>query len=255
MSDPDALEEGAAARRLAVRAPADRALSRQVYDALREQILHFDRKPFEPISEQALAEELGVSRTPVREALARLSELGFVDIVPQSGSRIAPLRLRDLEKSQFLREALELALLARALEQGDRAALLSRLRAEVAVQRAFVAAGDAARFYASDEQFHAAIAEQAGMPAVLPEIARAKAHMDRFRHVMLSGLESLPTVLKQHQAIVDAVSDGDLHSALKAMQTHLRRILAFVAKARAAYPDYFETAGEPARSRRREARA
>jgi DNA-binding GntR family transcriptional regulator len=93
------------------------------------------------------------------------------------------LRLFDLEKSQFLREALELALLSRALERGDRATLLRQLRTEIAVQQAFVEAGDAARFYASDEQFHAAIAEQAGMPTVLPEMARAKTHMDRFRHL------------------------------------------------------------------------
>ena len=233
----------------------DLALSRQVYATLREQISHFARKPYEPISEQALAQELGVSRTPVREALARLSELGFVDIVPQSGSRIAPLRMADLEKSQFLREALELALLNRALERGDRAVLLRRLRTELAIQKALVEAGDVARFYASDEQFHAAIGEQAGLSAVLPEMARAKTHMDRFRHLMLSGLESLPTILAQHQAIVSAIADDDLPGAIAAMQTHLRRILAFVGKARAAHPDFFEGAGETARARRRDLRA
>lgn len=234
---------------------ADQGLSRQVYAALREQILHFERKPLEPVSEQALAAALGVSRTPVREALARLGELGFVDIVPQSGSRISPLRLSDLEKSQFLREALELALLGRAMDRGDRAELLRRLRTEISVQRAFVEGGDAARFYASDEQFHAAIADAAGMPDVLPEMARAKMHMDRFRHLMLSGIESLPTVLSQHQAIVEAIAADDAHRAVAAMQTHLRRILAFVDKARAAHPDFFEPAENAAWVRRRATRA
>ena len=127
-------DTGASPGRRQAGARSDQALSRRAYATLRDQILHFERKPFAPISEQALAEELGVSRTPVREALARLSELGFVDIVPQSGSRIAPLRLFDLEKSQFLREALELALLARAMERGDRAELVRRLRTELAIQ-------------------------------------------------------------------------------------------------------------------------
>ena len=127
----------------------------------------------------------------------------------------------------------------------------ARLRTEIAVQQAFVEAGDAPRFYASDEQFHAAIAEQAGMPTVLPEIARAKTHMDRFRHLMLSGLKSLPTVLAQHQAIVDAIGADDRPRAFAAMQSHLRRILAFVGKARAAHPDFFETEEDPARVRRR----
>ena len=64
---------------------------------------------------------------------------------------------------------------------------------------------------------------------------------------MLSGLKSLPTVLAQHQAIVDAIAADDRPRAFVAMQSHLRRILAFVGKARAAHPDFFETEEEPPR--------
>ena len=88
------------------------------------------------------------------------------------------------------------------------------------------------------------------MPTVLTEMARAKTHMDRFRHLTLSGLESLPTVLAQHQAIVDAIAVDDRSRALAAMQSHLRRILAFVDKARAAHPGFFETEEELTRVRR-----
>jgi len=221
------------------------ALSRQVYELLRERILNFDLRPRQPISEHALALELGVSRTPVREALARLSELGFVDIFPQSGTVIAPLRLIDLEKSQFLREALELAFLRRAMERGRGGELARRLRTDLAVQRTFVAALDAARFYASDEEFHHAIAAHAGMATMLPEMARAKTHMDRFRRLMLTGLESLPAILAQHEAIVAAIEAGDAEAAASALQAHLRRILQFVDKAQATRPEFFERA-EPA---------
>jgi DNA-binding GntR family transcriptional regulator len=216
------------------------ALSRQVYELLRERILTFELKPLQPISENALAIELGVSRSPVREALARLSELGFVDIFPQSGTVIAPLRLVDLEKSQFLREALEMALLRRAMERGRGGELARRLRTDLGVQRTFVEARDAARFYASDEEFHHAIGTHAGMATMLPEMARAKAHMDRFRHLMLSGLESLPTILAQHEAIVEAIEAADAEAAARALQTHLRRILQFVDKAQAQRPEFFE---------------
>ena len=229
------------------------ALSRQVYDLLRERILRFEMKPFEPISENALALEFGVSRTPVREALVRLSELGFVEIFPQSGTVIAPLRLADLDKSQFLREALELAFLRRAMERGQASELVRRLRTDIAVQRAFVEAGDSARFYAADEQFHRDIAAHAGMSSVLPEMARAKTHMDRFRHLMLTGIESLPIVLDQHVSIVDAIETGDIEAAARALQAHLRRILHFVEQARAAHPEFFEEsiALDAPRARRR----
>jgi DNA-binding GntR family transcriptional regulator len=219
------------------------ALSRQVYELLRERILVFELKPFEPISENALALELGVSRSPVREALARLSELGFVDIFPQSGTVIAPLRLADLKTSQFLREALEMAFLRRAMELGRHDDLTRRLRTDLAVQRTFVEGHDAVRFYAADEEFHHAIAMHAGMATMLPEMARAKAHMDRFRHLMLTGLESLPTVLAQHEAIVEAIEAGDQDAAGRALQTHLRRILQFVDKAQAKRPEFFELEG------------
>ena len=222
------------------------ALSRQVYELLRERILVFDLKPLQPVSENALAAELGLSRTPVREALARLSELGFVDIFPQSGTVIAPLRLADLEKSQFLREALELALLRRAMERGSAKTLARRLRTDVAVQRTFVEAGDATRFYASDEDFHRAIATHAGFAKPMPEMVRAKAHMDRFRHLMLTGIESLPGVLAQHEAIVEAIEAGDADAAATAMQTHLRRILQFVGQAQTAHPEFFIADAGPA---------
>jgi GntR family transcriptional regulator, rspAB operon transcriptional repressor len=246
----------------AFRMKPNQALSRQIYDLLREQISTFIRKPYEQVSEQAIASELGVSRTPVREALARLSELGFVDIFPQSGTIIAPLRLPDLEKSQFLREALELALLRRAmagpgvrdLARKLRPASFARqppveacvrdlarmLRLEVAVQKTLVEVRDSIRFYAADEAFHAQIATHAGLAPVLQEMARAKTHMDRFRHLMLSGIDSLPIILDQHIAIVEGIESGRIARAESAMQTHLRRILDFVGHARAAHPEYFE---------------
>ncbi len=226
------------------------ALSRQIYELLRDQISTFALKPYEQVSEQAIASELGVSRTPVREALARLAELGFVDIFPQSGTVIAPLRLPDLEKSQFLREALELALLRRAMEGPGASELVRKLHLELAVQRTLVDVRDSVRFYAADEAFHAHIAAQAGLATVLQEMARAKTHMDRFRHLMLSGIDSFQTILEQHVAIVDAIESRKVAKAESAMKTHLRRILDFVDRARAAHPDYFEdNHSEPAKMR------
>jgi DNA-binding GntR family transcriptional regulator len=224
----------------ALRMKPNQALSRQIYDLLRDEISTFVRKPYEQVSEQAIASELGVSRTPVREALARLSELGFVDIFPQSGTIIAPLRLPDLEKSQFLREALELALLRRAMAGPGARDLARMLRLELAVQTTLVEVRDSIRFYAADEAFHAQIAAHAGLAPVLQEMARAKTHMDRFRHLMLSGIDSLPTILDQHVGIVEGIESGKIAKAESAMQTHLRRILDFVDRARAAHPEYFE---------------
>ena len=112
------------------------SLSQQLYDLLLDRICRFELKPNQRLSEATLSEQLGVSRTPAREALARLAEQGLVDILPQRASRVAPLRLEELETSQFMREALELALLRRAMERGASAELAARLVDEITLQRA-----------------------------------------------------------------------------------------------------------------------
>ena len=179
----------------------------------------------------------------MREALARLGKLQLVDIFPQRGTVIAPLRVADLKRSQFLRESLEWGLLRRALRSPDRAALVEALCAEIAVQRTLAAIGDEARFYASDELFHRRIAYSAGLPDIWDDISDAKLHMDRFRHLMLASVETLPVVVVQHETIVDAIKAGDRDAAEASLKTHLRRIFAFLAPAFAAHPDYFEKGG------------
>ena len=113
-------------------------LARQVYDELHKRILRFELKPYQVLSEASVSEMLGVSRTPAREALTKLAENRFVDVVPQRGSQVAPLRLEDLDRSQFMREALEVALLRRAMSSGEGATMVKGLRKEITLQRTYV---------------------------------------------------------------------------------------------------------------------
>lgn len=222
------------------RTRASRPLAQQVYDTLHEKILTFALKPYEALSESSVSEMLCVSRTPAREALTRLAEARFVDVVPQRGSQVAPLREEDLDRSQFMREALELGLLRRAMELGNTADMVADLRKQITLQRTFVSIDDAKGFYASDEAFHGIIATYARQPGIVPEILRIKDHMDRFRHLMVHEVEDLDTVVRQHSDIVDAIEAGDTALAEKRMVTHLRRIFDYVAKARDKFPEYFE---------------
>ena len=186
---------------------------------------------------------MGVSRTPVREALARLAKLQLVDIFPQRGTVIAPLRVSDLKRSQFLRESLELGLLRRALRSPERSRLAEALTAEIAVQRTLAGIGDEERFYASDELFHRRIASIAGLPDIWDDISDAKLHMDRFRHLMLASVETLSVIVEQHERIVSAIEKGDRELAEMALKTHLRRIFAFLRPAYEVRPEYFEKGG------------
>lgn len=229
------------------------SLSRQIFWELSERIISFKLKPFESLSEVSIAEELGVSRTPTREALVRLVDLGLVEVFPQRGTFVTPLRMPDLAQSQFLRESLEIGLLRRAFERGEFKALVSGLRAEIAIQRTCADLGEMEQFYDSDERFHRRIAEAAGMPNIAAEIDRVKVHMDRFRHLMITGIEDIGSVLLQHVSITDAIEAGDLPAVEAAMQAHLRRIMQYADKAMDAFPHYFESTRAPVSGMKRRA--
>src|SRR3984893_17650370 len=137
--------------------------SRQVYHALRDAIIATEFEPGQRISENELAERLAVSRTPVREALIRLRDDRFVQIVPQLGTFVTRISSAAVEDAQFIRESLECAavrLAATRAQDADIAALggLVRRQAEVSEH------GDHERFAVLDDEFPAALCELAPRP-------------------------------------------------------------------------------------------
>ena len=142
----------------------------KVYDQLLALIMSFKLKPFDLISEKVLAETLGISRTPVREALARLAGVGLMDIYAQRGSVVAPLRIEALKRSQFLRESVEVGLVTRAISSPQRIELVEQLEREISLQETLAFIQDHERFAHSDELFHQYIAVAAGFAG--PDPAR-----------------------------------------------------------------------------------
>src|SRR6187551_238013 len=91
-----------------------RSTAQNVYALLRSDIVLGVLRPLDAIRENEIAERLAVSRTPVREALLRLANLGLVDIFPQSGTRVAPIRLEKVRAAQFVRQAVEVDVIREA---------------------------------------------------------------------------------------------------------------------------------------------
>ncbi|WP_309086013.1 GntR family transcriptional regulator [Chelativorans sp.] len=227
---------------------AGASVAARTFEILLDQILTFRLKPNEMVSEKTMSEALGVSRTPVREALARLATLRLIDIYPQRGSIVAPLRFADLEKSQFLREALEVGLVVRAVESPNRTQLVQKLRDELAIQETLSSISDERRFYKSDELFHQQIAAYAGFPGIWADINAAKLHMDRFRYLSFPRLDAMSVVIDQHRRIVDAIEGADAQAAEEAMRIHLRRVFAALKIVQERYPEYFERSDLPSMS-------
>jgi DNA-binding GntR family transcriptional regulator len=218
------------------------SMSEQVYETIFAKILKLELKPRQQLSETQFAKELGVSRTPVREAFQKLAALGFLDVVPQRGTVVAPMRASAFRKSQFMREAFELALVRRTVDLDDNRALCRALQHELKLQEVHSEFGDEDAFYASDEAFHEAIATGCGMPELWPEVQRVKIHMDRFRYALRSQRD-IRTVLEQHRVIVAAICARDEGAALDAMTRHLRRANHLLDEAVELHPEYFDLEG------------
>lgn len=218
--------------------------SGKVYDILLGLIVSFRLKPFALLSEKAVSDALHVSRSPVREALARLAGVGLVQIYAQRGSIVAPLRVQDLQHSQFLRECVEVGLLERACQLSNRAAVRQRLRSEIALQSTLSAIGDHERFAQSDELFHQTIATAVGLPNIWSDISNAKLHMNRFRTLTFPDLDSLATIIAQHEKIATAIGEGNDVAARDAMREHLRKIFPLIPELMKRFPDYFDAEGQ-----------
>lgn len=218
-------------------------IAQQAYQYLRREIIDGRLVPRAPLSEQDLSQRLGVSRTPVREALIKLADERLVDIYPQLGTFVAPIELTEVYDSQFVRESLECAALADAVERinGHQIATLRRILDD---QRARHRAGDLDAFFAADEQMHAFLMEVGGHPAVWGLVENAKSQMDRVRHLIIRRELKLATVIDEHAAVVEAVARRDKDGAIAALQLHLRGLFGSVNTLMVENRGYFAEAGE-----------
>lgn len=216
----------------------DLPLGQRLLKFLRLSIIRMDLRPGQALSEKEIAQALGVSRQPVREAFLRLSEAGLIDIRPQRGSFVVHISQRAVYNARFVREAIEVSVVAAAAETGLRGPALNDLRDLIARQRLCVESHQSDRFFLLDEEFHKTLALAAGNPMAWHVIEGIKAQLDRVRY-LCPETTPIELLVGQHIAILDAVADRDVMAAIGAMQTHLRAILLSLPGVINLYPDAF----------------
>jgi DNA-binding GntR family transcriptional regulator len=210
-----------------------------VYVALRDAIVSTELEPGRQISENEIADMLGVSRTPVREALARLRDDQLVQIVPQLGTFVSRISVAGVDDAQFLREALECSAVRLAAERVD-AADVAELGVVIAHQEAARDSADASAFFVLDDELHSTLCEMSGRPIAWTIVARANGHLNRVRRLSLAEPRYIAEMIKEHKAVVDAVGAGDPDAAEDALRHHLRMVLSDLPTIRHDHPEYFE---------------
>lgn len=201
-----------------------RSTAQNVFELLRSDIVLGNLKPLDPIREVDIAEQLGVSRTPVREALLRLQSLGLVEIFPQAGTRVAPIRLEKVRAAQLIREAVEVEVTRRACREASPEALdgLGHI-----IEDQIIAArrNDLRRLFELDEVFHRGLHESAGLGAVADELEDVKVHLNRLRFVSVNWPRGADKITGEHEDILAALRNRDETAAAAAMTQHLRAVL------------------------------
>jgi DNA-binding GntR family transcriptional regulator len=196
------------------------SLRDQIYALVRKLILTGKIAPGDNIDEKALAAQLGISRTPVREAVKKLSDEHLVDVVAQSATRAALIDRREVEQAFLIRRALEMETAAQAaarMTPAHERALLGIVEFQVrAIERRRVA--DA---ILHDDRFHRHIAEISDLPRLWRAIEISKAQLDRCRHIMLLRQGEAEATLQQHRAIIRALTTGKSERARTLMAQHL----------------------------------
>lgn len=217
--------------------------SAQAFAALRHAIVTLRLRPGQPFSEQAVAQQLGVSRTPVREAFIKLAEAGLVEVRPQRGSFVCKISLKAVRDARFVREAIEQAVLREAIDRGLDPAFFAAARELIDAQRTAAASNDAERFLALDEAFHRSFALAIGCHHAWTVIEAQKAQMDRVRFLSLPDATPVGRLIEQHAMILAAVERGDAAAAQMAMREHLSEVLDVLEPLSQRHADLFEPDG------------
>lgn len=203
----------------------DKDLSKaaRVYGLLRRRIRELTLAPGAPLRKEDIALELGISRAPVSEAIARLSEEGLVDVFPQHGSFVAQIRGADVRESLFIRIALETEAMRR-LAPVVSPEVMRALDQNVTEQAAALKARNFEQFYDLDEALHATIFGAIETPRALRLLEATRAPLDRVRRLALPEHDRPQQTLAEHRALVEAIRSGDGEYAASAMRAHLSMV-------------------------------
>ncbi|WP_226926023.1 GntR family transcriptional regulator [Meridianimarinicoccus sp. MJW13] len=215
------------------------SLAARVYQSLKQAILSLDAPPGVALRKPEMCTRFEVSRSPVAEAIARLSAEGLVEVTPQSGSRVCYLSLSDFHEAAFMRSALEQAAAERVAEVRSEADLGALARS---MHRQKLLAADGAReeFYLADEAFHELIHAATGYARLSAQTEIVGLHMTRARRLLLPGQRRIEDTITEHQAIFDAIKAQDGAAARAAMALHLNQVTKLIDALSESQPGLFK---------------
>ncbi|RZL40673.1 MAG: GntR family transcriptional regulator [Rubrivivax sp.] len=209
----------------------------QVLEALRGAIISMELAPGIALDRAELAQRFGVSQTPVRDALIRLSEEGLVIVRAQHTTQVSRIDVPAAREAHFLRRSIEIEI-ARQLAVTHDGSVIADLRTQLSRQAELADNKDFIGFIAADKEFHRLMYAAAGLSRLWSVVVRMSGHVDRLRLLHIPTVGKTESTLRAHQAILQAIESRDVDAAQHAVREHLSGTLASVDEIQQRYPEY-----------------
>jgi GntR family transcriptional regulator, rspAB operon transcriptional repressor len=197
-------------------------IRRKVYSHLRQQILQGEYAPHERLYETKISEEIGASRTPVREALHSLELEGLIECLPKVGYVIKPISDTEVAEICEIRGLVE-GLAARWAMEKAKGTLVDELKKNIDASEAKAVNGEAQAFIELDALFHEIIARSSGSSRLFELAQTLRHHMLRYRIQSIYTTDNVVRAIEGHKEILAAVEKGDMGEINLAIRTHLEQ--------------------------------
>lgn len=202
-------------------------LTEQTYRILREQILKQDLQPGDKVSVDAVARGLGVSRTPVVNALKLLENDGLVEIQPRRGTFVTELTARDVADLFEIREMIELYAAEQLFKSERYDDVLHQVQSLLERMRNAISEGDYTdydAFISEDRDLHTTIVRAINNRRLLDMYSDLNIHMQVTRAHYLDTIENAVEAQKDHEAMVEAIANRDFNALKSALTVHLETV-------------------------------
>lgn len=202
-----------------------------------ENIINVQLIPGSLVSENELANALGISRTPVREALQELQKSQLIEVIPQRGSFIAKVSFDIIEETVFLRRVLESAIVEELCDQITEQQILI-LEENIQLQEYYLSKGMLEKIFELDNKLHFELFCMCHKERIYQLMASMMGHFDRIRTLSLYSIKEI-RIVEDHKAIVHAIKAHDKQLAKDLIVTHLLRYKVDKEEVMKKYPEYF----------------
>lgn len=213
------------------------SIGAQLHRILRAAIIRGELMPGQAISEIEMSKKFNVSRQPVREAFIKLNEEDLIEILPQRGTYVRKISVKEVLGARHLREIIEVSVVREVVEKKT-PELVETLRALIDEQKK-TRHGDNLAYLRLDDEFHRTLALHAGREYLWRVTEGIKAQMNRVRFLTFDLATPTPQLTDEHTRLVDAIEAGDADQAVRHMERHLRTLLQSLPLVAERYPEHF----------------